>query len=99
MGDQHIAAFEQGARITQLDTLALTISARDCRSGWRGNQGNKVGERIHGGAISHPTDKDIQESRARHSAGRHAASDSFLPLAAKPLEGGRSHSEVSAEPT
>jgi hypothetical protein len=53
MGDQYIAAFEQGARVAQFDALALIAgTAMDRRSGWRGNQGDQIVENSgHGRGI------------------------------------------------
>jgi hypothetical protein len=43
MGDQHIAAFEHRARVSERDTLGLAICTGNCRSGWSGNKGDESG--------------------------------------------------------
>jgi hypothetical protein len=51
MGDQHIAALEQGTRITQFDALGIAVGARYGGAGRGGNKRNQGSKRIHGRAI------------------------------------------------
>jgi len=51
MRHQHVAAFEQGARIPQVDTLGLAVTARNGCTRWSGHKSDQVGERFHGRGI------------------------------------------------